>query len=61
MQVDVRLPVGQRQGDVVIHSLTANIRHVHALFFDFFEVRMISRWIVTNITFSLAFLVGINL
>jgi hypothetical protein len=25
MQVDGRLPTGQRQGDVVIHSLTANI------------------------------------
>jgi hypothetical protein len=25
MQVDRRLPIGQRSGDVVIHNLTANI------------------------------------
>jgi hypothetical protein len=52
MQVDGRLPTGQRYGDVVIHNLTANIGHVHALFISFFEGRMFSRWIVTNITFA---------
>jgi hypothetical protein len=50
MQVDGRLPIGQRLGDVVNHSLTANIAHVHALFIYFLEGRMFSRWIVTNIT-----------
>jgi hypothetical protein len=34
----------------VIHSLTANIGHVHALFISLFEGRMFSRWIVTSIT-----------
>jgi hypothetical protein len=34
----------------VIHSVNANIGHVHALFISLFEGRMISRWIVTNIT-----------
>jgi hypothetical protein len=52
MQMAGRLPVGQRQGDVVIHSLTANIRHVHALFIYFFEGRIVSRWIVTKINFA---------
>jgi hypothetical protein len=33
----------------VIHSLTAKIGHVHDLLISFFEGRMISRWIVTNI------------
>jgi hypothetical protein len=50
MQVDGRLHIGQRQGDVMIQGLTANIRHVHALFISFFDGRMVSRWIVTNIT-----------
>jgi hypothetical protein len=57
MQVDGRLPTGQRQGDAVIHSLTANIgqfkrckSHVHLFFIFFVEGRMCSRWIVTNIT-----------
>jgi hypothetical protein len=43
MQVDGRLPIGQRQGDVVIHNLTANIGQfgliisiVTALFISFF-------------------------
>jgi hypothetical protein len=49
MQVDGRLHTGQRYGDVVIHSLTANIGHIHALFMSYFEGRMFSRWIVTNI------------
>jgi hypothetical protein len=31
MQVDGRLPIGQRWGDVVIHSLIANIGHVHRM------------------------------
>jgi hypothetical protein len=47
--VDGRLPTGQRYGDVVIHSLTANIGHVHALLISFFDGRMFSRWILTNI------------
>jgi hypothetical protein len=34
----------------VIHSLTENIGHVHVLFISFFEWRMFSRWIVTDIT-----------
>jgi hypothetical protein len=56
MQVDRRLPIDQRQGDVAIHSLSANIgqyKHcnsVTALFISLFEWRMFSRWIVTNIT-----------
>jgi hypothetical protein len=57
MQMDGRLPTDQRQGDVVIHSLTANIRQlglvisiVTALFTSFFEGRMFSRRIVMNIT-----------
>jgi hypothetical protein len=33
----------------VIHSLTASIGHVHALFISSFERRVFSRWIVTNI------------
>jgi hypothetical protein len=40
MQVDGRLSTGQRQGDVVIHSM----------FMPLFEGRMFSRWTVTNIT-----------
>jgi hypothetical protein len=52
MQVDGRLPIGQRYGDVVIQSLTANIGHVHALFMSYFEGRMFSRWIVTTITYA---------
>jgi hypothetical protein len=54
MQVDGRLPIGQRQEDVVIHGLTANIGQfgniVTALLIYFFDGRMFSRWIVTNIT-----------
>jgi hypothetical protein len=54
MQVDRRLPIGQRLGDVVIHSLTANIGQIvkvqTALFISFFEGRIFSRWIVTNIS-----------
>jgi hypothetical protein len=34
----------------VIHNLTANIGHVQALSLAFFEGRMLSRLIVTNIT-----------
>jgi hypothetical protein len=34
----------------VIHSLTANIGHVHAVFIYFFEGQVFSYWIVTNIT-----------
>jgi hypothetical protein len=52
MQVDGRLPIGQRQGDVVIHTLTENIGQVNcnSLVHFFFEGRMFSRWIVTDIT-----------
>jgi hypothetical protein len=55
MQVDGRLHIGQRQRDVVIHSLTANIGKfgsivTTALLISFFEGRMFSRWIVTNST-----------
>jgi hypothetical protein len=55
MHEDGILPIGQRRRDVVIHSLTANIgqfKHykLTALFISFFERRMFSRWIVTNIT-----------
>jgi hypothetical protein len=56
MQVDGILSIDQRQGDVVIHSLTANIGQfgliknvVTILFISFFEGRMFSRWIVANI------------
>jgi hypothetical protein len=56
MQVDGRLPIGQQQGEVVIQNLTANIRQfgsiITTLFISFFERRMLSRWIVTNITSS---------
>jgi hypothetical protein len=34
MQVDGKLPIGQRQGDAVFHSLTANIgqfKHCNSL------------------------------
>jgi hypothetical protein len=58
MQVDGRLPTGQRYGDVVIHSLTANngqfgfwkVSVATALLISFFEGRMFSSWIVMNIT-----------
>jgi hypothetical protein len=54
IQVDGRLPIGQRYGDVVILSLTANIgqfgRIVRALSISFFVGRMFSRWIITNNT-----------
>jgi hypothetical protein len=33
-----------------MHTLTANIGNVHALSICFFEGRMFSGWIVTNIT-----------
>jgi hypothetical protein len=49
MLVDGILPIGQRQGDVVIHSLTTNIGHVHALFISFFEGRIFSHWILMKI------------
>jgi hypothetical protein len=52
MQVDGRFRISQRQGDVMIHSLTANIgqlKHCNSLV-HLFEGRMFSRWIVTNIT-----------
>jgi hypothetical protein len=58
MQMEGRLPIGQRNGDVVIHSLTANIGQfgfwilstVTVLLISFFEGQMFSRWIVMNIT-----------
>jgi hypothetical protein len=53
MQVDGRLPTGQRLEDVVIYSLTANIgqfKRCNSLFISFFEGQMFSRWIVTNVT-----------
>jgi hypothetical protein len=49
VQVDGRFPIDQRW-DVAIHSLTATIGHVHALFISFFEGRKFWRWIATNIT-----------
>jgi hypothetical protein len=53
MRVERTLPIGQRYGDVVIHSLTANIGQfgIHCnKFISFFDGRMFSRWMVTNIT-----------
>jgi hypothetical protein len=50
MQVDGGLPIGVRQGDVVVRSLTANIGHVHVLFTSFLEGRIFSRCIAANIT-----------
>jgi hypothetical protein len=54
MQVDGRLPTAQRQEDVLIHSLTANMGQfgsiVTALFISFFDGQMFSLWIVTNFT-----------
>jgi hypothetical protein len=54
MQVDGRLPNDQWKGDLVIHSLTANTGQfgsiVRVLFISFFEWRMLSHWIVTNIS-----------
>jgi hypothetical protein len=53
MKLEGILPIGQRQGDVMIHSLTANIgQFVTALFISFLEGRMFLLWIVTNITFA---------
>jgi hypothetical protein len=43
MQVDRRLPIGQRYGDVVIHSLTANNRQ-----FGFRRVRAHLRVLITG-------------
>jgi hypothetical protein len=67
MQVDGRIPIGQRKEDVVIHSVTANIGIVTALFISFFEGQMFARWIVTKILLAepciaarLAFLAEIN-
>jgi hypothetical protein len=54
MQMDRRLHMSQRQEDVAIYSLTADIGQfgsiVTALFISFFEGRMFSRWIATNTT-----------
>jgi hypothetical protein len=56
MQVDGRLPIRQRYGEVVIHSLLQSSGSLEALltalFISFFEGGMFSRWIVTNITFA---------
>jgi hypothetical protein len=51
MQVDGRLPTGQKYGDVEINSLTASSLDciLIALFTSCFEGRMFSCWIVTNI------------
>jgi hypothetical protein len=52
MQVDGRLDIGQRWGDLVIHSLTENIVQFGSILTPiyFFDGRMFSRWIVTNST-----------
>jgi hypothetical protein len=52
MQVDGTLPVGERQRNAVIHSLSENIgqfKHCNSII-SLFEGRMFLRCIVTNVT-----------